>query len=136
MCHPPMTQHEECTIMKQAEKTILVYGLSGMQMLALTSMAQQAGIVCKAVSDTQTTLTVAQLLSGKEFPPKPDHPLIGKFALLDGFNGQEQLGTAMINQVASGVIKAVHTKHNSDWRFADLCSEIHKEYHAVKKAGQ
>lgn len=118
--------------MKQSEKTILVYGLSGMQLLALSSMAEKAGITCKAVSDTQTSLTVAQLLSEQEFPPSPAQPLIGKFALLDGFDGQETLGTALINQVASGVIKAVHTKHNSDWRFSELCSAIHEEYQTMK----
>lgn len=116
-----------------AQKTILIYGLSGMQLLTLSSMAEKAGIVCKAVSDNQTTLTVAQLLSGNELPAKPAHPLIGKFALLSGFDGQEQIGTMLINQVASGVIKAVHTKHNNDWHFSDLCTEIHKEHQTMKK---
>ncbi len=115
-----------------SEKTILIYGLSGMQMLALSSMAEKEGIVCKAVSDTQTTLTVAQLLSETPFPPQPSHALIGKFALLHGFDGHPQSGTALINQVASGVIKAMHTKHNSSWRFCDLCTEIRKEYDTVK----
>lgn len=122
------------TNIKKSEKTILIYGLSGMQMLALSSMAEKEGILCKVVSDTQTTLTVAQLLSGKEFPPKPAHPLIGKFALLDGFEDHPQMATALINQVASGVIKAIHTKHNSDWRFSDLCCEIQKEYHTMKQS--
>ncbi len=116
-----------------SEKTILIYGLSGMQMLALSSMAEKEGIVCKAVSDTQTTLTVAQLLSENLLPPQPTHPLIGKFALLHGFDGHPQIGTALINQAASGVIKAMHTKHNSNWRFCDLCSEIQKEYQTMKR---
>lgn len=122
------------TTTKKSEKTILIYGLSGMQLLALSSMAQKLDITCRAVSDTQTSLTVAQLLSGNEFPPKPVRRLIGQFALLDGFNGQEQLGTMLINQVSSGVIKAVHTKHNSNWLFCDLCSEIHAEYQTMRKA--
>lgn len=104
------------TNIKKSEKTILIYGLSGMQMLALSSMAEKEGILCKVVSDTQTTLTVAQLLSGKEFPPKPAHPLIGKFALLDGFEDHPQMATALINQVASGVIKGY--SHQAQQRLA------------------
>lgn len=122
--------------MKHTEKTILVYGLSGIQLLGLTTTAEKAGITCRAVSDTQTELTVAQLLSGEEFPPKPAKPLVGKFALLDGFDGQEHVAAALINQFASGVIKAVHTTHNSSWRFRELCSEIFGEYQMMKKDGQ
>ncbi len=122
----------DITNTKESGKTILIYGLSGMQLLALSSMAEKAGIACKAVSDSQTSLTVAQLLSGDDFPANPARPLMGQFALLDGFNGQEQLGTMLINQVSSGVIKAVHTKHNSNWSFYDLCSEIHKEHYAMR----
>ncbi len=118
---------------KSAKKIILVYGLTGMQLLTLNALSAKMGIICKAVSDTQTSLTVAQLLSGDNFPPEPVHPLIGKFALLSGFDGQEQIGTMLVNQVASGVIKAVHTKHNNDWRFYDLCTEIHREHQTMKK---
>lgn len=120
------------TNINQAKKTILVYGFTGMQLLNLNALAGKLGITCKAVSDNQTSHTVAQLLSGKELPPMPEHPLVGKFALLSGFDGQEQIGTLLINQAASGVIKAVHTKHNNDWRFSDLCSEIHKEHQTMK----
>ncbi len=115
------------------QKTILIYGLSGMQFLQLNAMAEQVGITCRAVSDTQVSYTVAELLSGKELAPKPARRLMGKFALLDGFQGQEQIGTLLINQVSSGVIKAVHTKHNSSWLFSDLCSEIHKEHQTMGK---
>ncbi len=122
------------THIKKSEKTILIYGLSGMQLLILDTITKNEGIVCKPVSDTQTSLTVDQLLSGKDFPPMPSRPLMGKFALLDGFDGQEQIGIALINQVTSGVIKAIHTKHNSSWRFSDLCASIQEEYHTMKKA--
>ncbi len=123
------------TDINHPKKTILVYGLTGMQLLNLNALAGKIGITCKPISDHQTMLTVEQLLSGKDYPPMPEHPLIGKFALLSGFDGQEQLGTLLINQVASGVIKAVHTKHNNNWHFADLCSEIHKE-HQIMKSGK
>ncbi len=118
---------------KKLQKTILIYGLTGMQMLMLDSMAEKLGIVCRPVSDTQTSLTVAQLLSDKEQPQMPPMPLLGKFALLHGFQGNEQIGTALINQAASGVIKAIHTPHNSNWRFSDLCTELQKEHLTMKQ---
>ncbi len=120
----------------QTDKMILVYGLTGMQMLTLSSMAEKLGITCRAVSDTQTTLTVSQLLSNETLPQMPARPLVGKFALLHGFDGQEQIAAALINQVASGVIKAIHTKHNHNWPFAELCIEIHSEHQTMKNGGK
>ena len=114
--------------MQSSKKTILIYGLAPMELLALSAMAEHAGVRCKPVSDVQTTLTISQLLSDNDYPPAPPFPLQGKFALLDGFTGNEDEGAALINYVAGGVIKAVHTKHNTNWRFSDLCAEIHAEH--------
>ncbi len=121
---------------KPNERIILIYGLTGMQMLGLSSMAEKIGVKCQAVSDTQTSLTVAQLLDGQQLPPQPPRPLVGKFALLHGFDGQEQIAAMLINQVASGVIKAIHTKHNTDWAFSELCTEIHREHQTMKNGSK
>ncbi len=115
-----------------ARRTILIYGLAGMELLKLAKLCKEAGIRCKAVSSAQTTLTVSQLLS--ENPPQASEsfPLNGKYALLDGFGSQIDDAARIINQVSSGVIKAVHTAHNSNWRFADLCFAIRQEQNVIE----
>lgn len=115
------------------QKTILIYGLPGMQMLTLASAAQKLGIRCKAVFDNQTTLTVAQLLSDKEYPPCSPLHLSGRYALFDGFGSDLQEATALVNQISPGVVKAVHTKSNSSWRFADMCFNIQQEQNAIRR---
>lgn len=118
---------------KNSEKIILVYGLSGMQLMTLAMAAKKEGIGCKAVSDSETGLTISQLLSGEEQPCPDSVPLSGKYALLSGFDGQIDRALTLINQAASGVIKAVHTKNNTDWRFADLCFSIQQEQDVINK---
>lgn len=121
---------------QNTEKTILIYGLSGMQLMTLAMAAKKVGIRVKAVSDNQTGLTISQLLSGEELPsPDPIH-LSGKYALLDGFNGHIDEAATLINQTASGVVKAVRTKNNSNWRFADLCFSIQQEQDVINKLKQ
>lgn len=115
------------------EKTILIYGLSAMQLMSLAMSAKKVGIRCKAVSDSQTGLTLSQLLSNEEQPCQEPIHLSGKYALLAGFNGQIEQPMALINQAAGGVIKAVHTKNNNNWRFADLCFSIQQEQDVINK---
>ena len=115
------------------QKTILIYGLSPFQQLALISAAQKEGILCRIVSDTETAYTVDQLLSGKKLAPRPPLPVAGKYALLDGFSGDEETGLALINSVAPGVIKAAHTSHNGSWHFFKLCAAIQEENDYMKK---
>ncbi len=121
--------------MANAEKTILIYGLSPMQLLQLNSLAEPLGIAVRAVPDSKAACKVDELLSDKEPAPVPAMHLMGRFALLDGFNGQEQLATALINKVSPGVIKAVHTVHNGSWRFCDLCAELSSEHRTMTKRG-
>lgn len=109
-------------------KTILIYGLEPIQKLMLTSQCQKAGVSCRILENEHTTVTIGKLLGQGEMPRGIPFPLPGKFALLDGFAGQEQMGTALINQIAPGVIKAVHTPTNTNWRFCDLCSHIMQEH--------
>ena len=112
-------------------KTILIYGLSPMQLLQLAALAEPLGITCRAVPDSRAAYKVDELLAGAEIPGMPAMHLLGRFALLDGFHGQESLATALINRVAPGVIKAVHTAHNGKWRFCDLCAEISTEHRTM-----
>ncbi len=121
---------------KSREKIILVYGLSGMQLMTLAMAAKKEGIRCKAVSDSETGLTISQLLSGEEHACPDSVPLSGKYALLSGFDGQLDRAMALINQSASGVIKAVHTKNNTGWRFADLCFSIQQEQDVINRLKQ
>lgn len=110
---------------------ILIYGLSGMQLLSLTALAKKAGVTCRGIDDGHTTYTIARLLSDQDLTPAPSAPLGGKFALLHGFDGREQLAAALINQVSGGVIKAIHTPHNDGWSFASLCAELRREHQAM-----
>ena len=116
---------------EKSGKTILIYGLTGMQMLSLAKAAQDTGIRCRAVADTETGLTISQLLSGEKFFPCAPLPLTGKYALLDGFDGNLGEGAALINHACYGVIKAIRTDKNSGWRFADLCYAIQQEQDAI-----
>lgn len=116
---------------RKSERTILIYGLSGKQMLSLAMAAKEAGIRCRAVADTETCLTVSQLLSGEELPPCAPLPLTGKYALLDGFDGNLGEAASLINHASYGVIKAIRTDKNSSWRFADLCYAIQQEQDAI-----
>lgn len=113
------------------KRVILIYGLSGMQLLNLTALAKKAGVTCKGIDDSHTSYTIARLLSGQDLAPVPSAPLAGKFALLHGFDGQEQLAAALINQVSGGVIKAIHTPHNDGWSFASLCAELRQEHQTM-----
>ena len=115
----------------EKNKTILIYGLNPTQRLTLSMLCNQAGINCRIITDKETVMPISALLSGKELPKAEAYPVPGKFALLDGFDGQEQMAAGLINQVATGVIKAVHTKHNTDWRFCDLCSAIALEHRTM-----
>ena len=118
--------------MSKTQKTILIYGLSPAYLLQLNLLAEPAGFTVRAVSDSQTACHVGQLLAGTAVPASPMH-LLGKFAVLDGFGGQEQLAVMMINQVVPGVVKAVHTAHNTKWRFCDLCAELSLEHQTMNK---
>lgn len=113
------------------EKTILIYGLSPAQLLQLNALAQPLGIRCKAVPASQAAYKVDDLLSDQELPAMPPVQLLGRFALMAGFNGQEQLATMLINKVSPGVIKAIRTVHNGSWRFCDLCAELSQEHHTM-----
>lgn len=117
----------------QTKKTILVYGLTVEQQNKLQELAKAEGILCKAVTDSQTTLTVAQLLSTEDAVGSESAPLEGKFAILDGFGNKEREGTALINQVDPDVLKAVRTPYNGGWKFKDLCVELQKEHVAMHK---
>ncbi len=114
-------------------KTILVYGITESELEKLEALAAKASIRCIAVTNQETTYTIAQLLSGCPLAPKMPHPIPGRFALMDGFAGQEQLGAALINQAAPGVIKAARTLHNGSWPFADLCEAILAEHRSMQK---
>ena len=102
-----------------------------MQMLSLAKAAKDAGIRCRAVADTETCLTISQLLSDGEFSPCAPLPLTGKYALLDGFEGNLGEGAALINHACYGVVKAIRTDKNSSWRFADLCYAIQQEQDVI-----
>ena len=117
--------------MPEMKKTILVYGLSSAEQSKLKQLADKAGIVCKFVLDTQTTYPISKLLYTDNLPAGPFHHIPGKFALMDGFAGEEYLGAAMINKAAAGVIKASHTLHNGSWPFADLCTAILMEHQSM-----
>ena len=116
---------------EQQKKTLLVYGLTEEELAALTAAGISEGVRCRAVEDTQTVRTVEELLSGKAFPPAEPVHLPGKYALMDGFKGCVGRGVALISGNTKGVIKAMHTKHNSAWRFADLCAAIQEENDAM-----
>lgn len=116
-----------------SKRTILIYGLHPIQQLALVSSAEKEGISCRIVADTETAYTVDQLLSGKQLPPRPALPVAGRYALLDGFDGDEDVALNLINAAAPGVIKAVHTKHNGSWHFFKLCSAIQEENDYIRK---
>lgn len=116
---------------KNFEKTILIYGLTPAQLLQLNSMVQPLDIRCKAVPASQAAYKVDELLSDQELPGLPPIQLLGRFALMAGFNGQELLPTALINRVSPGVIKAIRTDHNGDWRFCDLCAELGREHETM-----
>lgn len=116
---------------KKASKTILIYGLNPGQRLTLSMLCEKAGIRCRILTDWETTLPISALLSDRELPKLGEYPIPGKFALLDGFDGQEHMAAGLINQVAPGVIKAAHTKHNTNWRFCDLCSAILLEHRTM-----
>lgn len=118
---------------KRKEKTILVYGLSAEELMMLAVSAKRAGIRFKLVSDTQTSLTVSRLLSFEDCPAADPLPLVGKYALLDGFGADLGEASSIINQAAGGVIKAVRTEHNSGWRFADLCFAIQQEQNTLAR---
>lgn len=113
------------------EKTILIYGLTPAQLLELHALAQPLGIRCKAVPASQAAYKVDELLSDRELPGLPSVQLLGRFALMAGFNGQEQLATMLINKVSPGVIKAIRTAHNGGWRFCDLCAELSREHQTM-----
>ena len=113
-------------------KTIIVSGLTEEQQTKLNALAKAENIQCRAVKDTQTTLTVAQLLDDRNLPENDTFKIDGKFAMLSGFENNEREGTALINQVDPTVIKAVRTPYNSGWKFKDLCSEILKENTAIQ----
>ena len=113
------------------QKTILIYGITGMELLSLTSMAEKAGIRVLRVTDRDTALTVGQLLSGRTGQGSEALPLMGRFALLSGFQGQEQMATLLINRCAPGVIKAVHTPTNTGWSFSGLCAAIGAEHRSL-----
>lgn len=116
----------------QIKKTILVYGLFESQFEQLETLAKKENVICKAVLDTQTTRTIAQLLCDTNAPEGEALPLSGKFAVLDGFGKAEQEGIALLNQVDSSIIKAVRTPYNSSWTFAKLSEELQKEHMALK----
>ena len=113
-----------------SKRTILIYGLAPLQQLALISAAEKEGIICRPVSDTETSYTVDQLLSGKELAPRPPLPVAGRYALLDSYSGEE---LRLVNSVAPGVIKAVRTKHNGSWHFFKLCNAIQEENDYMKQ---
>ena len=115
------------------DRTILIYGLSGMELLKLIPLCKQAGIRCKAVSSSETTLTISQLLRGEKSENAEPYALNGQYALLDGFAGHLEDATNIINQVSSGVVKAMHTAHNTNWRFADLCFAIQQEQNVIEE---
>ncbi len=119
----------------QTKRTILIYGLSQEEYEKLAVLAKEKKIVCKAVSDSETALTVAQLLYGQNTPQGESEAIDGKFAVLDGFGNKEQEGTALINAVDASVLKAVRTPYNGGWKFKDLCKELQKE-HAVMHKGK
>ena len=110
------------------DKIILIYGLAPMQLLQLHSLGQPLGIRVIAVPDSRTAMKVEALLMEEEGKGLPALALSGRFALLHGFGGQESMAAALINQVSPGVIKAVHTAHNGDWRFSDLAGELLEEH--------
>ncbi len=112
-------------------KTILIYGISPMQLLELNSLAQPLGIRCKAVAPSQAAYQVDELLSEEELPGLAPMQLLGRFAVMAGFDGQEQLAMMLINKVSPGVIKAIRTAHNGSWRFCDLCMELTREHHTM-----
>ncbi len=118
---------------EQYPKSILIYGVTESELEKLEALAAKATIRCIAVADHETTYTIAQLLSGCPLSPKMPHPIPGRFALMDGFAGQEQLGAALINQAAPGVIKAARTLHNGNWPFSDLCEAILAEHRSMQK---
>lgn len=117
--------------MKQTEKTILIYGLAPMQILQLNALAQPLGIRVVAVTDSMTACRIDDLLAGKPTLGLPAIPLLGRFALLAGFDGQEGLAIPLINRAAPGVIKAVRTETNGRWRFVDLAAEIGEEHRVM-----
>ncbi len=119
----------------QAKKTILIYGLTAEENAKLSALAEEKKIACKAVSDRETALTVAQLLYGENPPQGEEEAVDGKFAVLDGFGNKEREGTALINAVDASVLKAVRTPYNGGWKFKDLCKELKKE-HAVMHKGK
>ena len=114
------------------DKTVLIYGLKGPELLKLLPLCKAAGIRCKAVSDSKTRYTVDELLSDRELSSQDPFPLSGKYALLDGFSGNLGEISSIINQVCPGVIKAVHTEHNGSWRFSDLCFAILQEHNTIE----
>lgn len=122
---------------KKPAKTILIYGLTDRQMAELTAAGAKENIICRRVTPEQAGLTVVQLLGENTLPAgeTPASPVEGQYALLDGFEGREERGIALINAVAPGVIKAIRTRHNSSWSFAALCAEMQKE-HAAMNPGQ
>lgn len=113
--------------MKHTEKTVLVYGLSPVQLLQLHAVFQTLGIRCVAVTDSMTACRVDELLEGTHTAGVPGIPLLGRFALLAGFAGRESEAITALNRVAPGIIKAVRTETNGSWRFLDLCAEIAEE---------
>ena len=114
------------------EKTILLYGLEPMQTLKLCALAQAQGIRCRPVPDSRVFSRIDELLTDRDTEGPAMH-LTGRFALLAGFDGQQMQATALINSVAPGVIKAVRTEHNGQWRFADLCGEIAEEHRLMTR---
>ena len=118
--------------MKQTEKTILIYGLAPREILQLSTLAQPLGIRVRAVTDSMTACRIDELLEGTG-GSQPGIPLLGRFALLAGFDGQENLAIPLINQAAPGVIKAVRTDTNGRWRFLDLAAEILEEHRVMNR---
>ena len=115
------------------KKTILIYGLEETQFQALAEAAKAEDILCYAVTDTQTTFTVARLLYDRPETEAEAQPIDGKFALLDGFGNHPEAALRLINAVDISVIKAVHTPHNGAWKFKDLCEAILKEHQMMQE---
>ena len=119
---------------QKAIKKLLVYGLTQTEYANLQAAAAQKQIICKKINDQQTCLKVGQLLSEENPVSASELALNGKFALLSGFGKEIEDCLNIINGAAQGVIKAVATPHNIEWKFSDLCAAVSEEYRVMTKA--
>lgn len=122
-------------VIKPEKRTVLTYGLPAAQQQELAKRLAAENVSCRAVQGGQTTATLLQLLADETVPVQKQAPQpAGKFAVLDGFEGEAAgKAAAIINGVCPGVIKAVRTAHNSGWRFYALCEELAAEHAAMTK---